>query len=396
MPIRKWGYLNGGRAAVLAARPYNLISLALRKITMTEPALKLEQVEKTFDEVRAVDKVSLDINQGEFFSLLGPSGSGKTTLLRIIAGLETPGNGTVHIGGRDVTRLPPYARGIGMVFQDFLLFPHKTVAENITFPLKMQGLPQSKQKEQLNWVLSLVRMKGYENRYPHMLSGGQKQRVALARGLVSRPDILLLDEPLANLDLELRKEMEVEMRRFQAELEIPFIYVTHNQEEALTLSSRMAVMHNGKFEQVGAKLDLYNTPQTRFVASFLGSPNYIQGQIKRVEGNVAILEWKELDLHVPAPPNANNGDKIDYFLKHERILIQSPKESEPVKGENRFEGTLRDIIFKGQHSDYFVVLSTGEELVVSAATDIPSLKIRHAVEVCWLPEAGDAFLTEEG
>ena len=362
---------------------------------MPEPALKLEKVEKTFGKVRAVDKISLDVGQSEFFALLGPSGSGKTTLLRIIAGLETPGNGTVHIGGRDVTRLPPYARGIGMVFQDFLLFPHKIVAENITFPLKMQKLPASRQKEQLDWVLALVRMEGFESRYPHQLSGGQKQRVALARGLVARPDILLLDEPLANLDLELRKEMEVEMRRFQAELDIPFIYVTHNQEEALTLSSRMAVMHNGKFEQVGAKLDLYNNPNTRFVASFLGSPNHIRGQVKSVADNVAILDWKGLDLQIPAPSNAKHGDKIDYFLKHEKILIQPPQATDPVQGENRIEGTLRDVIFKGQHSDYFVVLKNGKELVGSAAAEAESLKIRHAVEVSWLLQAGDAFLTEE-
>ena len=283
---------------------------------MTEPALKLEQVEKTFDRVRAVDKVSLDVGQSEFFSLLGPSGSGKTTLLRIIAGLETPGNGTIHIGGRDVTRLPPYARGIGMVFQDFLLFPHKIVAENITFPLKMQKVPADRQKEQLDWVLGLVRMQGFENRYPHQLSGGQKQRVALARGLVARPDVLLLDEPLANLDLELRKEMEVEMRRFQAELDIPFIYVTHNQEEALTLSSRMAVMHNGRFEQVGAKLDLYNNPQTRFVASFLGTPNHVQGRLKQIENQIGVMDWKGLELKILSPSGAKHGNKIDYFLKH--------------------------------------------------------------------------------
>ena len=357
-----------------------------------EPALKLDQVEKTFDRIRAVDKVSLDVGQGEFFSLLGPSGSGKTTLLRIIAGLETPGNGTIHIGGRDVTRLPPYDRGIGMVFQDFLLFPHKMVADNITFPLKMQRLPRSKQNEQLDWVLSLVRMEGFENRYPHQLSGGQKQRVALARGLVARPDILLLDEPLANLDLELRKEMEVEMRRFQAELEIPFIYVTHNQEEALTLSSRMAVMHNGKFEQVGAKLELYSNPQTRFVASFLGSPNHIHGKLKQVDDNIGRLEWKGLDLYIPLPSDATGGDEIDYFLKHERIQVLPPGQQNPGQGENRLVGNLRDIIFKGQHSDYFVILENGEELVVSAATDLPDLKIRHPVEVFWLPEAGDAFL----
>jgi len=362
---------------------------------MTEPALKLEQVEKTFDRVRAVDKVSLDVGQSEFFSLLGPSGSGKTTLLRIIAGLETPGNGTIHIGGRDVTRLPPYARGIGMVFQDFLLFPHKIVAENITFPLKMQKVPADRQKEQLDWVLGLVRMKGYENRYPHQLSGGQKQRVALARGLVARPDVLLLDEPLANLDLELRKEMEVEMRRFQAELDIPFIYVTHNQEEALTLSSRMAVMHNGRFEQVGAKLDLYNNPQTRFVASFLGSPNHVQGQLKHVENHIAVMDCKGIELKIPTVSGAKPGDKIDYFLKHEKIRIQHPQADDRVRDENRIKGTLRDIIFKGQHSDYFVVLENGEELVGSAAAEAESLAIRQAVEVTWLPQAGDAFLAEE-
>jgi len=362
---------------------------------MTEPALKLEQVEKKFGKIRAVDQVSLDVGQSEFFSLLGPSGSGKTTLLRVIAGLETPGNGSVHIGGRDVTRLPPYARGIGMVFQDFLLFPHKIVAENITFPLKMQKLTASRQKEQLDWVLALVRMEGFESRYPHQLSGGQKQRVALARGLVARPDILLLDEPLANLDLELRKEMEVEMRRFQAELDIPFIYVTHNQEEALTLSSRMAVMQNGKFEQVGAKLDLYNHPQTRFVASFLGSPNHIRGQVKSVRNNIAVLDWKGLEMKIPAPANAGSGDEIDYFLKHERILIQPPRAIDPVPGENRLKCTLRDIIFKGQHSDYFVVLDNGQELVGSAAVEAESLQIRQTVEVSWQPHAGDAFLAED-
>ena len=362
---------------------------------MTEPALKLEQVEKTFDRVRAVDKVSLDVGQSEFFSLLGPSGSGKTTLLRIIAGLETPGNGTIHIGGHDVTRLPPYARGIGMVFQDFLLFPHKIVAENITFPLKMQKVPADRQKEQLDWVLGLVRMQGFENRYPHQLSGGQKQRVALARGLVARPDVLLLDEPLANLDLELRKEMEVEMRRFQAELDIPFIYVTHNQEEALTLSSRMAVMHNGRFEQVGAKLDLYNNPQTRFVASFLGTPNHVQGRLKQIENQIGVMDWKGLELKIPPPSGAKHGNKIDYFLKHEKIRIQPPQASDRIQNENCIRGTLRDIIFKGQHSDYFVVLENGEELVGSAAAEAESLAIRQPVEVTWLPQAGDAFLAED-
>ena len=208
---------------------------------------------------------------------------------------------------------------------------------------------------------------------------------------------LVFSQVAANLDLELRKEMEVEMRRFQAELDIPFIYVTHNQEEALTLSSRMAVMHQGKFEQVGAKLDLYNNPKTRFVASFLGSPNHIQGQLKHVKGHIANLVWQGLDLRVPVPSNASNGDKIDYFLKHERIRIQSPKETDSVPGENRIKGTLRDIIFKGQHSDYFVVLENEEErgAIRRRLAGTESLQIRSSVDVCWPPQAGDAFLSED-
>ncbi len=362
---------------------------------MTSATLVVENVEKHFGKVRAVDNVSFEVDRGEFFSLLGPSGSGKTTLLRIIAGLETAGKGKIHIGGRDVTDLPPYERGIGMVFQDFLLFPHKTVKENIDFPLKMQRRSAEKKAEQLQWVLSLVHMEGYEDRYPYQLSGGQKQRVALARGLVARPDILLLDEPLANLDRELRKEMEVEMRRFQAEIEIPFIYVTHNQEEALTLSARMAVMHEGRFEQVGPKLELYDRPATRFVASFLGSPNQMRGRLKERNETISSLDWNGIDILIPTPVEMMSGDTVDYFLKSEKMRITTPGEAEPGENENRLKGTIRDIIFKGQYSDYFVILENGTELAVSDAPDITSIEIRGAVEICWPPEAGHAFIVKE-
>ncbi len=362
---------------------------------MADAALRVAQVEKHFGKVRAVDRVSFEVNRGEFFALLGPSGSGKTTLLRIIAGLETPGDGSVYIGGRDVTRMPPYARGIGMVFQDFLLFPHKTVGENIAFPLKMQRASPQKKQEQLRWVLSLVRMEGYEDRYPHQLSGGQKQRVALARGLVSRPDILLLDEPLANLDRELRKEMEVEMRRFQAEIDIPFISVTHSQEEALTLSTRMAVMHNGKFEQVGPKLELYDRPATRFVASFLGSPNHIQGTVVETGTPFSRLDWQGIELRIPTPQGAATGSHVDYYLKSEKIRILPEGSQASAENQNRLQGTLRDVIFKGQYSDYFVILENDAELVVSEAAEIPGLQIRRQVTICWAPEAGFAFSSED-
>ncbi|RUA02570.1 MAG: ABC transporter ATP-binding protein [Deltaproteobacteria bacterium] len=362
---------------------------------MTTAALSIQNVSKHFGKIRAVDDVSFDVSRGEFFSLLGPSGSGKTTLLRIIAGLETPGKGAVHIGGRDVTRLPPYARGIGMVFQDFLLFPHKTVGENIAFPLKMQGMPADKKKEQLDWVVSLVRMEGLEDRFPHQLSGGQKQRVALARGLVSRPEVLLLDEPLANLDRELRKEMEVEMRRFQSEIDIPFVYVTHNQEEALTLSTRMAVMNNGRFDQVGFKLDLYHHPDTAFVASFLGATNHIRGKLTRMDDRHAHIDWDGLDLTVPLPADTKSGDRVDYYLKSEKLGIQVPGETVSKEDINHITGKLRDIIFQGRYSDYFVMFENGHELIVSDTAHIPSVEIGKPIEIIWPINAGDAFKTKE-
>ncbi|HHI81723.1 MAG TPA: ABC transporter ATP-binding protein, partial [Rhizobiales bacterium] len=258
---------------------------------MTDTVLTLDNVSKHFGAITAADDINIEVGRTEFFALLGPSGSGKTTMLRMIAGLEKPDTGKIVIGGKDVTNEPPYRRGIGMVFQDFLLFPHKTVAENITFPLKMQGASADEKAKNLAWVCGLVHLEGLEERYPHQLSGGQKQRVALARGLVSRPSLLLLDEPLANLDRELRKEMEVEIRRFQIELGIPFVYVTHNQEEALTMSDRMAVMRAGKMEQVGEKFSLYHDPQSGFVASFLGSPNSFYGTVMAVEDGIAEIDW---------------------------------------------------------------------------------------------------------
>src|SRR5690606_1439381 len=224
---------------------------------------------------------------------------------------ETPDTGRVLINGKDVTALPPYARGVGMVFQNFLLFPHKTVAENVIFPLRMQGVDKAKQAERLKWALGLLRLEGLGDRYPHQLSGGQRQRVALARGLISRPALLLLDEPLANLDRELRKEMEVEVRRYQVELNIPFIYVTHNQEEALTMSDRIAVMNHGRFEQVAPKLEVYTHPATRFVAGFVGHSNRIGGSLSGAD----TLDWKGVLIRVVPPAGAEAGDPLECYVK---------------------------------------------------------------------------------
>lgn len=359
---------------------------------MTSVVLQLQAVTKRFGPVTAVDRTDLEIGQSEFFALLGPSGSGKTTLLRIIAGLERPNEGRVLIAGRDVTDLPPYGRHVGMVFQNFLLFPHKTVAENIVFPLRMQKVSQARRSEQLEWVVSLLRLEGLEARYPNELSGGQQQRVALARGLVSRPALLLLDEPLANLDRELRSEMEVEIRRYQKELQIPFIYVTHNQEEALTMSDRIAVMHQGRFEQIGAKSEIYTNPASAFVATFVGHANRLDGRLTGIAGESARIEWGGRGLTVPRPAGVNPGDDIRYFIKHEDIEIAPAGTGGVVLFNfNELAGTLRDVIFKGQTANYIVALSGGGDLIVSGTPRAATVVPNDPVVVRWPSTSGACF-----
>jgi ABC-type Fe3+/spermidine/putrescine transport system ATPase subunit len=355
------------------------------------PVLETHDIAKRFGQVEAIRAVDLAIGQEEFFALLGPSGSGKTTMLRIIAGLEVPDAGRVLINGKDVTRLPPYARHIGMVFQDFLLFPHRTVAENIIFPLRMQRRSPVEQAQQLEWVMDLVRLKGLDERFPHQLSGGQKQRVALARGLVARPSVLLLDEPLANLDRELRREMEIEVRRYQQDLGIPFVYVTHNQEEALTLSDRIAVMHDGRIEQVGPKLEIYHDPATRFVAGFVGAPNHVRARIEEQNAHFARLHWGRLDLISRAVPDAREGELVDLFLKPERIRIVAGNSEIGPDLINQLDGTLRDVIFKGPYIDCLVELGGGQELTVSAPPETRGLARGATVGIGWPAEAAAVF-----
>jgi len=356
-----------------------------------DPILRLHSIVKRFGKVTAVDRIDLAIERGEFFTLLGPSGSGKTTMLRIIAGLEWPDEGRVEIGGRDVTRLPPYARHIGMVFQNFLLFPHKTAAENIVFPLRMQRLARAERDERLAWAMKLMRLEGLENRYPNELSGGQQQRVALARGLISRPALLLLDEPLANLDRELRSEMEVEIRRYQKQLEIPFVYVTHNQEEALTMSDRIAVMRNGIFEQVGAKTEIYTNPATAFVAGFVGHANRFEGRLIELAGDVARIDCKGTSMLVPRPRDADPGATIQYAIKYEDLEVARGANGFDPTHRNWLTGRLRDVIFKGQTANYIVVLSDGSDIVVSGAPHGMDLKPSEPVVVHWPITRGACF-----
>ena len=363
---------------------------------MADFVLELDGVTKRFGNVTAADDINLKVAQGEFFALLGPSGSGKTTLLRIIAGLELPDAGRVYINGKDVTNLPPYARRVGMVFQNFLLFPHKTVGENVVFPLRMQGVARAQRDEQLAWALKLLRLDGLADRYPSQLSGGQQQRVALARGLISRPALLLLDEPLANLDRELRKEMEVEVRRYQVELTTPFVYVTHNQEEALTMSDRIAVMAKGRFEQVAPKLEVYTHPKSPFVAGFVGHSNRLSGRLGDDEGPFARMDWRGTSLLVPRPPGTGIGGSVDYFVKCENLSLASPNDP-PLPGVvNRVPATLLDVIFKGPTADYLAKLDNGAELTVTDAVTLPKIQRGDPVHVVWSPEAGQSFAAQEG
>src|SRR5438270_8890776 len=243
---------------------------------MRPAALRLEGVSKRYGRVLAVDDVSLAIAEGEFFTLLGPSGSGKTTLLRLIAGFERPDAGRIELGGRDVTRVPPYARDVNTVFQDYALFPHMSVAQNIEYGLRVRRVAKAERREKVDRALEMVRLPGLGGRKPAQLSGGQRQRVALARAIVNEPSVLLLDEPLGALDLKLRQEMQLELQRVQREVSITFVYVTHDQEEALTMRDRIAVLSQGRIEQIGGPAEVYERPRTPFVAGFIGVSNLIE------------------------------------------------------------------------------------------------------------------------
>nr|WP_281502918.1 ABC transporter ATP-binding protein [Ancylobacter crimeensis] len=316
------------------------------------------------------------IEKHEFVSLLGPSGSGKTTLLRIIAGLETPTQGRVLIDGEDVTHLPPHRRGVAMVFQEFLLFPHRTVYENLAFPLRMLKLPKGEIEERVEWVLGILALRGLEKRYPNQLSGGQQQRVALGRGLVGRPKVLLLDEPLANLDRELRQEMEVEIRKHQTALGIPFIYVTHNQEEALSMSDRIAVVRGGRIEDFAARTDIYDRPKTAFIAQFVGRSNRFEG-LAAAAGDTTTLRGEGIVIEAPHHPGLPAGSRAAAYVKNEKIRLK-PATPGDAPAANALAATIRHVILRGAYAEYVLGWAGGEivasrprsEAEFSAGTDV--------------------------
>jgi spermidine/putrescine transport system ATP-binding protein len=341
------------------------------------PEVRLDRLAKRYGDVVAVDGVSLEILPGEFFSLLGPSGCGKTTTLRMIGGFELPTGGTVHLRDRDVTREPPDKRAVNMVFQHYALFPHLSVGDNIGFGPKRQGLPRDEIRRRVAEGLALVHLEGYEKRKPSQLSGGQQQRVALARALANRPHVLLLDEPLGALDLKLRRQLQVELKRIQAEVGITFIYVTHDQEEALTMSDRIAVMNAGRVEQLGTPEDLYERPATRFVADFMGTTNLLHGT---VEGGSLRLETGEL-VALPSGGRAP-GSVVDVSIRPESMRLDGA----PATGTG-LAGCVEQAAYLGTTRSYLVRTQGGLGLTVLVARDGPRLPVGSEVVVSWNPDA---------
>jgi spermidine/putrescine ABC transporter ATP-binding subunit len=326
--------------------------------------ISLQGISKRYSgSVLAVDDIDLEIESGEFVTLVGPSGCGKTTTLRTIAGFEKPTAGTVHIGGKDVTDAPPYERNTGMVFQDFALFPHLTVHENVAYGMEADGGYTDEEIDaRVAEMLELVELPGTGDRKPDQLSGGQQQRIALARALAPKPDALLLDEPLASLDKKLREQMQVELRRIQQEVGITTVFVTHNQEEALTMSDRLAVMNEGKFEQVGPPGDVYNEPETRFVADFIGTANIFDGAVTQTEDGYVSVDCGDVDVESTATRETAVGDDVSVVARPERFNFQSSTADE--RDENVFTGEVTFRRHLGSSVEYRIETAEGREVVV--------------------------------
>jgi len=331
---------------------------------LAEIDVRLVEVTKRFGDVVAVDRVSLDIERGTFFSLLGPSGCGKTTTLRMIGGFEEPDEGSIELGGRSVAGLPPYRRDVNTVFQSYALFPHLDVFENVAYGLRRKGVAKPEIRQRVTLVLDLVDLPGFQRRRISQLSGGQQQRVALARALVNSPQVLLLDEPLGALDLKLRKQMQLELKRIQHEVGITFIYVTHDQEEAMTMSDGLAVMRSGRVEQIGAPQDVYEHPATEFVAGFLGASNLLPGSIEDRKGDLGVVTLTSGEkVRVPTRALNGTGPHVKVGVRPEKIRIL-PGSELPEEADNAVRGRLRISTYVGVSSQYEVETPAGGIITV--------------------------------
>jgi spermidine/putrescine transport system ATP-binding protein len=356
--------------------------------------LALEDVSKSFGSVVAVDRVSLAVRPGEFFSLLGPSGCGKTTTLRLVAGFEAPDAGRILVAGEDVTRIPPNRRKVNTVFQHYALFPHLSVADNVAYGLKHKGLGRGDLIERLDRGLATVRLQDLRDRYPRELSGGQQQRVALARALVNEPTVLLLDEPLAALDLKLRKALQQELKKLQARVGIAFLYVTHDQEEALTLSDRIVVMNEGRVLQEGSPAQIYERPRTRFVADFIGQTNLFEGTVEEVGPVIVVRASSGLLIRCMGADFARRGAKVAVSVRPEKIGPANG--SSPAA--NLVEGTLARRTYLGDLVQYHIALVSGLELTVQRQNErsdpAASWAVGDRVVVSW-PEESALVLEDD-
>jgi spermidine/putrescine transport system ATP-binding protein len=367
---------------------------------VSEVDVRLDRVTKHFGETVAVDDLSLDIVEAEFFSLLGPSGCGKTTTLRMIGGFEEPSLGTIYLGGRDVTDLPPYRRDVNTVFQSYALFPHLNVFENVAFGLRRKRVDRGDIERRVGESLALVDLVGFDKRKPTQMSGGQQQRVALARALVNQPKVLLLDEPLGALDLKLRKQMQLELKRIQQEVGITFIYVTHDQEEAMTMSNRLAVMRHGKTEQIGPPEEVYEKPETEFVATFLGASNLLDGELKdQRDGTSAVVLTGGDAVRLPSEraPFAP-GSAVKVGVRPEKITIEPDKDQQPLAGWNAVRGLLRMSTYIGVSHQYKVDGPGGSTLTVWVQNigANPAPHPGERVRLSWPWEHTFAVLPQEG
>ena len=344
---------------------------------MEKTIVKLENVNKKYGDNHVVHNLNMDIKEGEFLTMLGPSGCGKTTTLRMIAGFETPTDGNIFVEGQEIQNTEPYDREVNTVFQNYALFPHMTIFENIAFGLKIKKVPKNEIKERVLKMLELVQLSGYENRKPDQLSGGQKQRVAIARALINKPKVLLLDEPLGALDLKLRKQMQFELKRLQRKLGITFIYVTHDQEEALTMSDRIAIMYGGNLEQIGTPKEIYEKPASKFVADFIGESNIFYGTVGKKEAETAQVLFEDGNAMIK---NENLQDnKIVYVLVRPENIKLSIK---PVEGFG-LVGTVKEHVYVGNINKTIVVLKDGMEIKMNKSTKNELLAEGMQVFVYW-------------
>jgi spermidine/putrescine transport system ATP-binding protein len=347
--------------------------------------LTLTSVTKRFGTFTAVDDLDLVVEQGRFFALLGPSGCGKTTTLRMVAGLEEPTNGTITIAGQDISRLKPYKRPVNTVFQNYALFPHLDIFENVAFGLRRRGHKDVKRK--VEEMLELVELGSFGKRRPAQLSGGQQQRVALARALINRPQVLLLDEPLGALDLKLRRQMQIELKRIQTEVGITFVHVTHDQEEAMTMADTIAVMNQGVIEQMGAPAELYDSPATTFVSNFLGQSNLVKAEVVGRDGDDMVVDAQGSRLAAPRSRARRTDGTVWVGVRPEKVFL-ARRDSETVDGSNRLAGgTVSDVSFIGVSTQYLVRMPWDQELTVfeqnSGARD--SFTVGDPVDLHWAP-----------